>query len=167
MMRRVIAWIRTHYRTLLFALAVFAFAQWGINRLHHFNIQAVPAFRWMNIFNNEDVDTWPEIGTYLWELRTGIPPLISLGEILSRKWGGDWTFMTKSVYRYAIVLMLVLPVFFIRRRWWLVLLWGGGAVVFLESIILIHPGNPQLYDVILPPLILLYLLLTRASARPG
>ncbi|MEZ4771754.1 MAG: hypothetical protein R3D00_01145 [Bacteroidia bacterium] len=124
---------------------------------------STPATGWMHVYSHKDFQAEGALWKYILELRTRIPPVISILEIatFNRRHGIGW--ILYDTYHISIVMMLVLPVFFLKRPWpGLVLVMAVGTV-FLHSVILIHPSNPQLYDVLLPFLLLGYILLSRVS----
>ena len=126
---------------------------------------ANPVTEWMRIYSYKDYTHWDDIRTYLRELRTGIPPVLSFLELYSfmRTCSIEW--ITEDLYRYGIVFAVCLPGFFSRRttRAWLLAL--GLGWLMLESIVIVHPGNPQLYDVLLPVFILLGMLYAYISTK--
>ncbi|MEM9718314.1 MAG: hypothetical protein AAGA10_03665 [Bacteroidota bacterium] len=129
-------------------------------------ITAIPATYWMQIYSFKDYSSWEAFKDYLIHLRTGIPPALSCLEILSYNLlgGSEWIF--KGLYRKAIIAVLILPVFFSKKKWGEMLWCLGMAYVCFESIILIHKGNPQYYDILLPLFILVYFLCSRFTFQP-
>ncbi|MDX2248880.1 MAG: hypothetical protein SF052_18980 [Bacteroidia bacterium] len=124
---------------------------------------STPATAWMHVFSHKDFQAEGALWKYILELRTGIPPVISILEIatFNRRHGIGW--ILYDTYHISIVMMLVLPLFFLKRPWPGLIMIMAVGTVFLHSVILIHPSNPQLYDVLLPFLVLAYLLLSRVS----
>ena len=129
------------------------------------SLTALPATRWMNIFNFGPFSEWENVITYFRDLRTGVPPVLSAMEVLSFYYSESLLWVTEEFYRICIILMLVLPVFLTRGRWveliWCLLI----GWLFLEAILIIGRMNPQLYDIVLPTFILLFLLFSRISFR--
>ncbi|MEM7368814.1 MAG: hypothetical protein AAF587_09420 [Bacteroidota bacterium] len=126
---------------------------------------AAPVTEWMHIYSFRDYTHWDDIKTYLRELRTGIPPVLSFLELHSwmRYCSIEW--IIEDLYRYGIVFAVLLPGFFAKgtlRSW---LLATGIGWLMLESILIVHPGNPQLYDVLLPVFILLGFLYAQISLK--
>lgn len=129
-------------------------------------LYGVVSTAWMNvysIFPEEWPKSWQEIREFFWDLRTGIPPLFSFLEITAYKYTESVVWILKGFYRKAIIVMLLLPIFFSQRRVIDLSLLLLLATLFLEAIVLVHPANPQYYDVVFPSFIMLYLLLNRAS----
>lgn len=162
-MARLLTWLRTYRRPLLALLCAFIVYQFTITQANQQQLFAWPATRWMNIYNYADFQTWEQIGDYFLELRTGVPPVVSFTEILSYKLTESWKPITEGGYRQFLALLFALPFFFLRGRWWE---WGIGlalALVMSQSTMIVHKGNPQLYDVMLPVFLMLYFLFSRAS----
>ena len=127
------------------------------------NNAAFSSTYWMQMFSYQDYPNPQAFCQYLLDLRTGIPPLYSALEIYSFNTWGDNTWIFEDLYQSALITLVLLPLFFSKGKG-LHLLWGLlAAWIFFRSIILIHPGNPQYYDVLLPVLLFLYILFTEAS----
>ena len=119
--------------------------------------QADPATSWMWMVFPEDFPTAASVLAYLRDLRTGIPPVLSLLEIASVWWTGDATLMTAVAYQAAMALAFLLPILFHRHTLFGVTVSFAIALVLLTSAVLIHPGNPQVYDVYFPLFTLLFI----------
>lgn len=165
-MARILTWLRTYRRPLLLLLCAFIVYQYAITQANQYKLFAWPATRWMNIYNYADFQSWDQIGDYFLELRTGVPPVASLLEIIAYKATDTWKPVTEGLYRQFLALLFALPFFFLRGRWWELLLGLGIAWVMVDSTMIVHKGNPQLYDVMLPVFLMLYFLFTRASVSP-
>ena len=118
---------------------------------------------WMQIFSFQDYGEPDAFRQYLLDLRTGIPPLYSALEIYSFNTWQDNTWIFKDLYQLGMITMCILPLFFTRGKE--VLLIAGLLMgwIFFRAGLLIHEGNPQYYDVLLPCFLLLYLLFSEAS----
>ncbi|MEM7658270.1 MAG: hypothetical protein AAF399_19245 [Bacteroidota bacterium] len=158
--QRFEAWL-TRYRTPFFGLAYGLFVLWGLWETR--NSVAIPAMDWMRIFSFRDYRTSADILLYLKELRTGIPPFISLVEILSWNWWETLDWWVKGFYRLALIGIVLLPIWFTKRTIWHLLAGLPIAVFLLKGLVIVHPGNPQIYDVLLPVLLLIGLLLLKKS----
>lgn len=165
-MQKLLAWIRSHQRTLLTWLCALIVYQYAITQANQYKLFSWPATRWMNIYNYSDFQTWEQVGDYFLELRTGVPPVASLLEIIAYQQNGNWDSITVGLYRQLLALLFALPFFFMRGRWWELLIGLGIAWVMVDSTLIVHKGNPQIYDVMLPIFVMLYFLCTRASLRP-
>ena len=165
MISRIYSCLKTNHALAGSILLGILFFHFGMQEIHAFRAAGWPAFRWMNIFNYGDIDSTVKIWIYLKELRTGIPPVISLAEILSWRWTGSWDPVIIGGYRHAVGLMLLFPIFFTRRNWILILSWLGMAMLLLKPVLEVHKGNAQLYDVMLPCFLLLYLIFSKYSIQ--
>ena len=130
------------------------------------SVTALPATRWMNIFNFGPFAEWENLITYFRDLRTGVPPVLSALEAFSFHWSESYQWVIQDFYRLSIILMLVLPVFLTRRRMGELMGCLAAAWLFLEAVLIIAPMNPQLYDTVLPAFLLLYLLFSHLSFDP-
>ena len=124
---------------------------------------AFSATYWMQIFSFQDYSSPVDFYQYMMELRTGIPPLLSALEIYSFNTWGDNTWIFQDLYQGAIFLIVLLPFFFTKGKTQALIWCIAVGAIFFRSILLIHPGNPQYYDVLLPSLILLFLLFAEWS----
>ncbi|MCB0847409.1 MAG: hypothetical protein KDE26_29365 [Bacteroidetes bacterium] len=124
---------------------------------------ARPATTWMNVYSYKDFGTEEKVREYLRDLRTGIAPVFSYLEITSYNSSENIDWVIKGLYQKGIILAFLLPVFLVRRKWWEYAFTLIIGVIFVESTLLIHPGNPQLYDVWLPAFLLAYILFSRIS----
>lgn len=153
----------------LFFLLYAGFAIYASFATH--KVAALPATRWMNIFNFGPFETWQGVWDYLWNLRTGVPPAISAVEVISFKLTGSYEWVIKGLYRKALIAMIILPIFFTPRRIRDYLLHYALSWVMLFALIKIVMGNAQVYDVLLPVFLMLFLGLFRWSKqmdhRPG
>lgn len=162
-MAKILTWLRTYRRPLLLLLCAFIVYQYAISQANQYKLFAWPATRWMNIYNYADFQSWEQVGDYFLELRTGVPPVASLLEIIAYKTTDTWKPITEGLYRQFLALLFALPFFFLRGRWWEVVLGLAVAWVMVDSTMIVHKGNPQLYDVMLPVFLMLYFLFSKAS----
>lgn len=147
-------------RSLLIAVA----ALWVLGSVLVSGSEGLAATSWMIIFRPSDFVTLEDLTRYLRELRTGIPPVLSALEILSHQLTGTTAPVTVWLYRLALLggytAAIVLAA---RGPLWM---WAsfGLSLVFLWGTVLIHPGNAQVYDVLFPFFVLLFVLLLRTGA---
>ncbi|MEL6672627.1 MAG: hypothetical protein AAFR61_10570 [Bacteroidota bacterium] len=160
--KKILQWLITH-RVPALSLLFIGFILYA--SIQSRGYQALLATRWMNIFNYDDFQTWEQIWAYFRDLRTGIPPFLSLLEVLAIKAGSQGEWIVRDFYRHALILGLVLPFFFTQKKWRDGILSVGLAYLFFHSALIVHEANAQVYDVVLAPLLLLYLLLMRLAAR--
>ena len=124
-----------------------------------------PSISWMLVFNFSDFNNLHDLMGYIQNLRTGIPPLLSIFEIIV--WlvtkNPQIPLVTIWLYRGSLIFSYILAIILfkktIREKVFVFLL----SIFFLTTTALIHPGNPQIYDAIFPFLILLYFFLLEKS----
>lgn len=130
---------------------------------------AIPATRWMNIFDPSDFTTPASLGSFLAELRVPIPPIIGAAEIMSFQLTGTPDLVTVFGYRLAMILGFATALYLgATSRLRLV---GSflASLVFLWGTVRVHPFNPQVYDVVFPAFVLLWIacLGWAATQKPG
>src|SRR5262249_45234741 len=106
-----------------------------------------------------DFPTARALISFLRELRVPIPPVISALEIASFQWSGSTDLVTKYLYRASLVGTYVLALWFTYPSIPRLFASFFVSVVFLWTTTLIHPLNPQVYDMLLPFFIFLFLAL--------
>ena len=131
---------------------------WGSGR-------AGPVVEWMNIYRLGDIRSLGGGLDFVLGLRVPIPPNLALVEIAEHRLTGDTRLATGLLYHayvavaYLCVLLLAYP-----HRVRLVVS-TVLALLFVAGTRLIHPGNPQLYDVAAPCFFLLFVLLLRVGTE--
>lgn len=156
----VLAMLRT-YKFAWVVLLIWLFVDQGIQLSE--GIRAFSSTYWMQIFSFQDYGEPEAFQQYLLDLRTGIPPLYSALEIYSFNTWQDNTWIFEDLYQLGMITMCLLPLFFTRGKEVLLVVGLLVGWVFFRATLLIHPGNPQYYDVLLPCFLLLYLLFSEAS----
>ncbi|GAB4415633.1 MAG: hypothetical protein OHK0039_24420 [Bacteroidia bacterium] len=151
------------YRIPLYSLCLGAYVLWAYFRVTDAVATANPATIWMQIYSYRDFYTWSDIWSYLKGLRTGIPPVLSFLEISSFMTTGSMDWLIKGLYRYGLLLMLVLPLALTPGRWRDLGLVLVLAAALLPGTLVVHYANPQLYDVALPTFAMLFFALLRPS----
>lgn len=129
-----------------------------------------PSVTWMYMLNLEHFRTVEDVRTYLAELRTGIPPVLSAIELLW--WVGfrDLAFFSRFVYPAAVALAFTLAVLAQPRRPAPVLAVSLLALPLAAQGVRVHAGNPALYDPLFGALVLGYFVLSacwKRSRRPA
>jgi hypothetical protein len=126
---------------------------------------AVPATTWMHIYDPAEFRTTRALVDFLAGLRVPIPPVIAALEILNVQHTGSADLVTVYLYRFAVVASYVSALWFSYPS--IARLVGSfcASTVFLWATTLIHPLNPQSYDVLFPLFVLAFLLLLRAATR--
>lgn len=124
---------------------------------------------WMGIFDPSDFPTVDSLVEFLKSIRVPIPPVLSAAEITNYILAGDTNFVTRVLYRIAIVGSFVMAIALSSGR---ILTLAGSVVlslVFMWGTVVIHPGNAMTYDVAYPFFMLLCLILLKwsLSTQPG
>ena len=140
-------------------IALFVILGWIATK----NYRGIPATEWMRIYSHRDFPNILSVLYYMRDLRTGVAPALSFMELLSFQFFGTLEPVIHYLYRIGIIGGSILPFFLTKRSFKdlvfaLVLGW-----IMLASTLVIHKANPQLYDVLLPFFLLLYVLFSRIS----
>jgi hypothetical protein len=112
--------------------------------------RGVEATTWMNIFAFSDLATPDKIGDFVANLIIPVPIALSLFEIAVYKTFGSTYLVTHVLYRGCLVLSYVLAIYLCSESRNRFLFCIFTSLVFVWCTILIHPGNPQLYDFVFP-----------------
>ncbi|RMG82967.1 MAG: hypothetical protein D6712_13810 [Chloroflexi bacterium] len=122
-----------------------------------------PAITWMHVYMPsyfEDISLQGIVDFYA-NLRIPIPPVIGLAEILSIRLLGSPQLITEIAYRIALVAVYMAALIMASTSWLRMVFSFAVGMVFLYMTVLIHPGNPQNYDIFFPLFFLLALLSIR------
>jgi hypothetical protein len=122
------------------------------------NSVAVPATTWMHQYDPGSFESARDLLAFLQQLRVPIPPLIAGLEILSVQHTGTTDLVTTYLYRTALVAAYVLALWFTFPSIARLCAALPTALVFLWATVLVHPLNPQSYDIFLPCFLLLSLI---------
>ena len=122
------------------------------------NSVAVPATTWMHQYDPGSFKSGRDLLAFLQQLRVPIPPLIAGLEILSVQHTGTTDLVTTYLYRTALVGAYVLALWFTFPSIARLCAALPTALVFLWATVLVHPLNPQSYDIFLPCFLLLSLI---------
>jgi 4-amino-4-deoxy-L-arabinose transferase-like glycosyltransferase len=109
---------------------------------------------WQHLYRPEDFHTWADLWRFMGELQTGISPFWAFLEVSAQLIFGSTALFSMVLYPLAIGLNAYWATTLFARRRWQVLLSAGLSLVFAVAIRFIHKGNPQLYDVLMPALLL-------------
>lgn len=155
------------WRVGVWLLVSVAFAAFGATLVRQ--SEAVAATTWMHMYSPADFPTVRDLIAFVRELRVPIPPVISALEILSVQYVGSTDLVTKDLYRVSLVGSYVLALWLTYPSVLRLAAASVTAVIFLWSTTLVHPINPQVYDLVLPLCMLAFLFLLRAvrSAASG
>jgi hypothetical protein len=111
---------------------------------------SVSALEWGLVFDVHELDSWSKIFAFFRELVVPIPPALAFVEAVAFKWTGNNDFMIRVLYKAFIVgsgvacLLLVYPRV---GRMFVVL---ALSLIIIQATAIIHPANPQVYDVAVP-----------------
>ncbi|MGC4062887.1 MAG: hypothetical protein QM749_19430 [Aquabacterium sp.] len=145
---------------LLFALC----GAYAVKDLH-----SAPAIKWMDIWYPSDLHgiSAADAIAFILSLKVPIPPMLAGLEIFSDWLTGTPDIVTIWLYRASLVGAYVLALVLARgslARWGMALVASG---VFLYATTVIHPGNPQGYDIFFPVVFLLYVCCLQKAADMG
>jgi len=116
-----------------------------------------PALQWMAQYRFEDFRDFRDLALFLRELRTGVPPLLASLEVSCHLLFGNASFMLECVYRFAFVLVFLLPPLFFSRSKLEFALSYAISMFFMLAAAKIVPVNPQTYDIYFPLLALMFI----------
>lgn len=133
----------------------------GIILLAVVDRRTVFSIEWMNTFQAENIPShsWQQIIASLGELRTGIPPILAIFDMLILKLFGYQiaTGIYALCYDITVIIIYIIPIFLFSRTIVQQLIGFVFAVIFLHGTILIHPTNPAIYDILYPLFILAFI----------
>jgi hypothetical protein len=110
----------------------------------------IEATRWMLIHTVDDFSSAGKVADFVANLRIPIPIVLSLLEITSYRLFGSTYIVTHLLYRFALVFSYVLVICFFAKSRNRVMVSAFISFLFLWATVLIHPGSPQMYDVLFP-----------------
>jgi hypothetical protein len=130
---------------------------------------SVSVFEWGLAFQASEFDTLKKTAAFFSSLRIPLPPLLAFLEILSYRLTGTSDFVIRTVYKVSIVGGYLGALWLAYPRLGRMIATFAVSVVFLASTVAIHPGNPQVYDVVYPFLNMVFLVLLAGGLRaaPG
>lgn len=118
----------------------------------------VEATIWMCVFLFSDLATPDQVADFAANLLIPVPIALSLLEIAVYKTFGSTYLITHVLYRCSLVFSYVLAIYLCSESRNRLLFCTFASFVFLWCTVLIHPGNPQLYDIIFPFVNLLFII---------
>jgi hypothetical protein len=125
-----------------------------------------PSTNWMLIYEPSDFPTVTSLVDYLADLRIPIPPILSSLEIIDHQLTGSTRFVTVYLYRLGFVAGYLIAIQLASSTLPRLGLSFSMSGVLLAGSVLVHRANPQVYDVLLPCLLLLFVFsLERARNR--
>lgn len=123
-----------------------------------------PVTTWGRIYFFEDLTTYQDVFDFYKNLRIPVPPLISATEILNYNLKGDTHFVIIFLYRLSLVSVYILTILLAYPSIPRMVVSFFFSIVFLWSTVLIHPGNPPVYDIFYPFLMLLFVFILQGAA---
>lgn len=120
---------------------------------------------WQRMYRPEEFHSFPDLFAFLSELQTGISPVWSSLEIVSQILFGTTAPFSRIVYPLLLGLVAVLPLWMFPRTRLAMLATAFCSLLFLGVTRILHQGNPQLYDIYFPALLLGYLACLQALPK--
>jgi 4-amino-4-deoxy-L-arabinose transferase-like glycosyltransferase len=130
------------------------------------NSVAAPVSTWMHIYRPQDFGSYSEIWYFLKSLRVPIPPVIGIVELVTYQVTGTTELVTQSLYRVGMVLSYLLVIYLSASSVNQVIASFLLSLIFLSGTVVIHPPNPQIYDILYPLTVLMFLWFLRRLLIP-
>ena len=127
------------------------------------NSKGLCSIYWMLMYEPSDFPGTRKLLEFLRDMRTGCPPLLTFAELVIYNLTGSLDLISVVAYRLSIILAYVIAMSLFSASIPRAFLSCLVSVVFVWATALIHPGNPQTYDVFFPCLILLYILFLKLA----
>lgn len=126
-----------------------------------------PAISWMDFFDPGRDGGWDQFPRFVWELKTGVPPIQSICELVVYNLTGNFGLFSQVLYRMALVFVYLAALYWRTRsdRSFVFAMFTG--TVFLWSTVLLHPLMPMTYDLFFPALGFVFLLLQPVQDGAG
>lgn len=124
----------------------------------------VSSITWMFIYQVDDFKTLGEIFSFIKNLKIPIPIAIALAEIAEYKIIGSTILCTQVLYRTAMILVFILSLYLSASSKLRLTASFCISIVFLWTTVVVHPSNPQIYDIYYPLFILSYILLLKMNS---
>jgi hypothetical protein len=109
---------------------------------------------WQHMYRPEDFHTWGDLWQFMGNLQTGISPFWAFWEISAQLLFGSTAVFEYGLYPLCIGLNAYLATVLFARTRPQILLMAGLSLVFAVAIRFMHKGNPQIYDITMPTMIL-------------
>ncbi len=122
-----------------------------------YNMRGVLTLDWQRMYKPEEFTSLGDLWDFLSELQTGISPLWASLEILCRLLIGTTGPIAKLAWPLALGLSYVLALRTFAHSVRQLYVTASLALFLMLVTRLLHPGNPQLYDVYMPALFLGFL----------
>jgi hypothetical protein len=134
----------------------------GLYLARHSNGSA--AMHWMLIYAPSDFPTLASMVTFFADLRIPIPPVLGALEIWNYQLTGTTDFVTIYLYRVGFFGAYVIAVYLASSSLLRLGISTAMSLILLSGAVLVHRGNPQIYDVLFPFFILLFVLCIRLAS---
>lgn len=120
------------------------------------SLNGAATITWMRVYRPEDFPDVQSWLNFLREVRIPIPPVLATAEMVNHWLAGDTWLLTHLFYRMALVLAYGLAIWLSRASVGRLLASFMLGIVFVQGTAIVHPANPQLYDLVYPLLVLLF-----------
>jgi len=147
------------YTMVLHAMFVFLLA--------YFSAPGYPAITWMAAFDLSEFASWKGFLLFIRELKTGIPPLQSICELVVFNLTGSFYFFSHILYRFGLVFVYLAALYWRPRSPGSFLVALVTGTVFLWATVLLHCLMPMTYDIFFPALGFMYLFLQPVPTGNG
>lgn len=116
-----------------------------------------PAIGWMDVHQVEDFASITDLLVFLRDMQIPVPPLLGTADVISHLYLGSVKPITVGLYQFSLIGGFLLALFLCRRSSLSMILSFLLSATFLTGAIEIHRLNPQIYDVVCPFLLLLFI----------
>lgn len=154
---RLFLWLWRPVLKLISVFSLFLLPVWGY--------RGDPSVYWMHVIELESFNSPCDVWTYLFALRTGIPPLLSSLELLWWVEFQDLTFFSNIIYPVTIALGFTLAVMIQPARPLPVLIVFFVGLLLAFQGVKVHTRNPAIYDPLFGALLLIYFALINARSH--
>ena len=137
----------------------------GVGGLVVHSARATPSLEWMKLYTLEDFRGLSDVGVFLGELHTGIPPLLAFLEIVSYLATGGSGLTSVVLYQLTLLIAFGLPFLVFPRTTLECGLSFVLCLVFLTATRVVTAPNPLVYDALLPALVLGFVAVIEVARR--
>ncbi|MFC1705203.1 hypothetical protein ACFL59_00090 [Planctomycetota bacterium] len=127
----------------------------GVNLLRYSTSLSV--FEWDLVFDVRELTSWGSVFEFFRNLMVPIPPALAMFEIAAYNLTGSIDASIRHLYKISLLTPYVLVLFLAYPSIPRMVLSFLVSLVFLWSTVIIHPGNPQIYDAVFPMLVMLFI----------
>lgn len=123
---------------------------------------------WQHLYRPEDFHSWGDLWDLMAGLQTGISPFWAFLEVSCQLLFGTTAPFSLVLYPLAMGWSFYLGVTLFSRTKLQLVVAAGASVVFAVAIRYLHKANPQIYDVLMPALILSWVVaIQRLQSAPA